>query len=100
MFPLSCSGVIMYFFIDTKTQTVTAFYKMRYAARAALESIGIDCPGGGDPVALANAELGDRGVIMNLSAAFESIAISDDIAAQELATAFAGAVDQLYKDMP
>ncbi|MBJ7536970.1 hypothetical protein [Marinomonas transparens] len=86
----------MIFFIDTQDQTVTAHKKMGEAARAVLEKLGVTCGAGSDPVKTAYEALGERGVMQNLSQAFESIAESDDQAAQELALQMKQAVDTLY----
>lgn len=72
-----------------------AFSKRGEAARAALTKLGIDVPFG-DPVKPAMEALGDRGVILNLARAFESIELSDDKAAQELAGQFREAVNNHF----
>lgn len=86
----------MYYFANAKNHTISAHHKLSDAARAALASHGQTCPPGGDPVRMANAILGDSGALLNLSAAFESIAESDDQAAQELARQFQQATDKLF----
>ena len=86
----------MYFFIDSADRSVTAFHKIGIAAHAALEKLNKECPTGGDPVQFANTALVGRGVLVNLSGAFEAIADSDDIAAQELALQCKEAIDSLY----
>ncbi|EMQ19237.1 hypothetical protein VCEC0051_003851 [Vibrio cholerae O1 str. EC-0051] len=51
---------------------------------------------GADPVKVFNTLNQDRFAVLNLSSAFESISVSDDVAAQELARQFQKAVDVLY----
>jgi hypothetical protein len=87
----------MYFFADSKDQTVVAFLSMGAAAKAVLKKLNVTLSPGTDPVKLAQEELGDRGWILNLSGAFEAIAESDDQAAQELASQFKQAVEQYYE---
>lgn len=87
----------MYFFVDTEDKSVTAFQKLSVAAKAALEKIGVDYPSGGDPVAIANEHLGDRGILLNISGAFEAIEDSEGEAAQELAHDFRVAINAFYE---
>ncbi len=87
----------MYFFIDTADQHVSAHKTMGDAARAALKKLNKTIPSGADPVKPAKAALVDRGVLLNLSGAFASIAQSEGQAAQELAQDFEQAVTALYE---
>lgn len=86
----------MYFFIDSADQTVTAFPKIIPAACCALEKIGIKPELSGDVIKQFWQIYSDRGVIVNLSGAFECIAQSEGKAAIELAEQFKEAVDRLY----
>lgn len=86
----------MIFFIDTEDQAVTAHKKMGDAAHAVIDKMNVSFSTGSDPVKVAFDALGNRGVLLNLSQAFESIAQSDDKAAQELAQQMKQAVDELY----
>ena len=86
----------MYFFVDIKDQTITARPSLGAAAKVAIEKIGGVLPKGTDPVKTASALLGDRGLLLNLSGAFESIAESEGIAAQELATQYREALDTYH----
>lgn len=93
----------MYFFIDSMDRSVTAYKTNGKAASAVIEKLGGEQSGGGtgrsdggDHVRLAFELLGDRGVIVNVSQAFECIADSDDQAAQELAAQMKQAVDKFY----
>lgn len=86
----------MYFFVDSKDQSIIAFGTLGEAARAAfLKVTGCDMPDGIDPVSAANKELGDRGALLNISAAFESVEESEE--AQELAKSFRVAVNRYYR---
>lgn len=87
----------MYFFVDTADQSVKAFPRLGDAARHSLRVLGRELQPGADPVAAAEAALDDRGALLNLSTAFESVAESDDGAAQELAASFRQAVDAFYE---
>jgi len=86
----------MYFFIDGADQSISVHKSLGHAARAALEKLNVPCNYGQDPVQLANAALSDRGVLQNLTAAFEAVADSDDQAAQELARDYATAIDNHF----
>ena len=88
----------MYFLIDSKDQTIVAARKRGEAARRALKKLEVGLPSGADPVKLANAGMGDRMAILNLSDAFLAIADSDDEAAQDMAKAMANAVDGVFNE--
>lgn len=88
----------MYFYIDLKSQTVKAFFKLGVASKYALGLFGAPLAAGEDPVKKARGVIEGQGLIVSLTGAFESIAESDDTAAQELAADFARAVDELYDD--
>ena len=88
----------MYFFIDTKDQTIKAFYKMGDAARFALDKIGHPLPVNSAPVKVFHDQYKDSAAILNLSAAFESISESEEPAATELAEQFKRAVDDYYQN--
>ena len=88
----------MYFFVDAATNEIDAFQKLSVAAKTALKVLEVDCPAGADPVKLANEKLGERGVLLNVSGAFEAISESDDRAAQELALKFKEALDKYYEN--
>ena len=85
----------MYFFVDTADQSVTAHKSNGQAAKAALAKLGLEPVK--DPVKEARIALGDRGLILNLSAAFLSISASEGPAAQELAQSFHEAVELFYQ---
>lgn len=87
----------MYFNVDSSDRTITAHKSLGDAARAALKKLNVELPANADPVKLAKNAAGDRLVMLNTSGAFESIAHSDDRAAQELAEDFKNALDKLYK---
>jgi hypothetical protein len=87
----------MYFLVDTKDQSVTAFKNNGLACRALLKKINIDILPGDDPVKLARENAGDRLIVLNLSGAFEAISTSNDQAAQELAESFKQAVDNFFQ---
>ncbi len=84
----------MHFFVDTEEQKITATRTMGEAAHRALEKLGLELPSDADPVREAINHLGDRGLLLNLSAAFESIANSDSTIAQEKAKQFQDAVNR------
>lgn len=86
----------MYFFVNGKDKTVTCYKSKSAAATAGLGLIDVSVPHGADPVMLANQRLGDSVVIINVSAAFESVSMSDDYAAQELAGDFHRAIEAYY----
>ena len=86
----------MYFFVDSLDQSVIAFATMGNAAKHVLSKMGAGLNAGDDPVKKANECLGDRGVILNLSGVFDSIAKSDNQAAQELAKQYGEAVEQYF----
>ena len=86
----------MYFLVNTLTQQITAHNKLGDAARSALVALGAP-NNAADPIAAFNdSNLNETYLLLNLSAAFESISESDDTAAQELATSYKQAIDQLY----
>lgn len=87
----------MYFNVDSADLTITAHKSLGDAARAALKKLSVDLPPGKDPVKLAKKAAGNRLVMLNASGAFESIANSDNLAAQELAADFKTALDKLYE---
>jgi hypothetical protein len=90
----------MYFLVDSKAQTVVcAAKKLGELARQLLQMQGVEVPPSGDPVKLARAVCGERFAMLNLSAAFESIKLSDDSAAQELAGQFQQAIDNIYTEL-
>lgn len=88
----------MYFFIDSMDRSVTAYKTNGQAAAAVIKKLGGEQSGvgTGDHVRDAFELLGDRGVIVNVSQAFDCIAESDDRAAQELAAQMKQAVDEFY----
>ena len=88
----------MYFLVDTKSQTIKAFAKMGNAARFILNLMGIE-PNQPDPVKQLsdNNYFSDRFLVVNLAGAFESIAESDNKAAQELAEQYKRAVNEYYE---
>jgi len=86
----------MYFTADSKDQEITAHKSLGEAAKAVLKKINVKLPAGADPVKLAREHAGDRLVMLNTSSAFESIANSDDQAAQELAASYKAAIDKLF----
>lgn len=86
----------MYFSVNTLTQQITAHNKLGDAARSALVSLGVH-NNVADPIAAFNdSNLNETYVLLNLSAAFESISESDDTAAQELAASYKKAIDEFY----
>jgi hypothetical protein len=87
----------MYFLIDSADQSVLAAKSNGQAARGLLDKLNIKVEQGADPVALANIHAGDRFSIVNLAGAFDSIANSDDQAAQEFAEQFKEAVNKFYE---
>jgi hypothetical protein len=87
----------MYYFIDSKDQSVTAYPDLGKAARAAIAKLNETIQPGDDPVKAARTLLNDRGIITNLSGAFDSIAASDDTAAQELAADFRDATNAFFE---
>ena len=87
----------MFFVVDSQNQTVTAHKKLGEAVRKALCKLSVDVSLGADPVKVFNTLNQDRFAVLNLSSAFESISVSGDVAAQELARQFQKAVDVLYE---
>ena len=88
----------MFFYIDGATQVVTCYSKKGDAAKGALLEMGVTVPPGGDPVVLANKHLGLNGGLVSVSSAYESISISDDQAAQELAGKFHLAIESFFNE--
>lgn len=86
----------MYFLVDSKTQTVTAYKKLGDAVRTALATLNVTLKQDSDPVKIFNELKSERFAALNLASAFESISESDDKAAQELAKQFQQAVDSFY----
>lgn len=86
----------MYFTADSKDQKITAHKSLGEAAKAILKKLNISLPAGADPVKLAREHAGDRLIMLNTSSAFESIADSDDQAAQELAAKYKAAIDKMF----
>lgn len=90
----------MRFTFDNETHTVKAHGSMGEAARYVLDQLGlaISHDSDSDYVKLALAYTGEneRFVILNLSQAFASLAISDDGIAQELAEKFERAINEFY----
>jgi hypothetical protein len=88
----------MFFFVDTfdKLQTVEVFPTLDKLARHVLAKLGISIELGKDPIQLAKQNLGNRGKVLTLAAAFKLIAGTQDGAAQELAAQFHAALER-YK---
>ena len=82
----------MFFYVNAQKQTVVAASKLGLAAKMALHDLGIDLVPGEDPVKAAREALYNIGCLQNLSEAFDSIAQSDNSAAQELADQYSKAV--------
>ena len=87
----------MVFLVCESTRSVRAFKSRGDAARHLLAQDGQDVPAGADPVRLAQPLLDQGRALLNLSDMFDSIASSDDRAAQELAAQCRDAVDHLYR---
>jgi hypothetical protein len=86
----------MYFTADSKDQKITAHKSLGEAAKAVLKKLNIKLSTGEDPVKIAREHAGDRLIMLNTSSAFESIANSDDQAAQELAASYKAAIDKMF----
>ena len=89
----------MFFFIDKfdQTQSVEAFPNLEKLALYALGKMGVSIELGGDPIQLAQKNLGNRGQVVTLAGAFKTIASTEGEAAQALALQFQQAVERYRK---
>ena len=86
----------MYFLCNADDQSITAFKTLGAASKEVLQLVDVELPTGEDPVRWANQHTNADLTILNLSAMLESIANSDDGAAQELAGKYKDAIDMLF----
>ena len=86
----------MYFLFSTETKKATCFLKPGAAAKEYCRREGLEIPDGVNPVSVMDANPSDSLTVVNIQAALNSIRISDDGAAQELAGIYEDAVKEFY----
>ncbi|MCG8613176.1 MAG: hypothetical protein MI864_21920 [Pseudomonadales bacterium] len=90
----------MYFYYDLEDHSVFAAPRRGAVARQVCTIFDLPISEGGNPVEVVLAFLDDnpRGIMLNISAAFEMIVAADKDEAQDLAQSFRDAIELFYEN--